>query len=243
MAKGLLITTYGQAKAVGDVLSQEEALREIEAGYQRLERLAEAERQALALDADVASQIAMFNERLKPLNEVIHFTAPEGMAFTTDEHLQFASTDNIAMNAGGDISTGSMGNTAVLAEEKLGLFAQNGKLSLISDQGPVLVQAQNNAMHLSAAQKLSISSMSDILFAGKKKVTLIGGGSYVRIEAGGIEYGTPHTYTRNIKRTQKLRPVNQPVEMPALFPPIENKICIPCLLKAIQANDAVVQGA
>ncbi|WP_256852683.1 type VI secretion system Vgr family protein [Pantoea sp. Fr+CA_20] len=243
VAKGLLITADGQAKAEGDVLSMNEALREIENGYKRLERLADAERQALALGADVASQIAMFNKRLKPLNEVIHFTAPEGVAFTSDAHLQLAATDNIALNAGGDISTGSMKNTAIMAGKQLGLFAQNGKLSLISDQGPVLVQAQNDALHLSAAQKLSISSMSDILFAGKKKVTLIGGGSYVRIEAGGIEYGTPHTYTRNIKRTQKLRPLNQPVEMPALFPPIENTICIPCLLKAIQANDAIVQGA
>ncbi|MGR7482757.1 type VI secretion system Vgr family protein [Klebsiella aerogenes] len=216
VAKGLLITTDGQAKAEGDVLSMNEALREIETGYQRLERLADAERQALALEADVASQIAMFNERLKPLNEVVHFTAPEGMAFTSDEHLQFAATDNIAMNAGGDISTGSMGNTAVLAGEKLGLFAQNGKLSFISDQGPVLVQAQNDAMHLSAAQKLSISSMSDIFFAGKKKVTLIGGGSYVKIEAGGIEYGTPHTYTRNIKRTLKLRSASEPLNSPEL---------------------------
>ncbi|QMR41585.1 type VI secretion system Vgr family protein [Klebsiella aerogenes] len=216
VAKGLLITADGQAKAEGDVLSMDEALREIEAGYQRLERLADAERQALALEADVASQIAMFNERLKSLNEVIHFTAPEGMALTSDEHLQFAATDNIAMNAGGDISTGSLGNTAVLAGEKLGLFAQSGKLSVISDQGPVQVQAQNGAMHLSAAQKLSISSMSDMLFAGKKKVTLIGGGSYVKIEAGGIEYGTPHMYTRNVKRTRKLRPASETIAFPLM---------------------------
>ncbi|MGC1024010.1 type VI secretion system Vgr family protein [Pantoea agglomerans] len=243
VAKGLLVTAKGQTKAEGDVLSMEEALREIDMGRQRLGLLADAERQALALEADVASQIAMFNERLKPLNEVVHFTAPEGMVFTSGEHLQLTATDNIAINAGGGISTGSLGNTALLAGQTLGLFAQNGKLSLISDQGPIQVQAQNGALHMSAAQKLSISSMSDMLFAGKKKVTLIGGGSYVKIEAGGIEYGTPHTYTRNIKRTQKLRPVNNPVEMPELFPPIENKICIPCLLKAIQANDAIVQGA
>lgn len=63
----------------------------------------------------------------------------------------------------------------MLAGKQLGLFAQNGKLSVISDQGPIQVQAQNDAIYLSAAQKLSISSMSDILFAGKKKVTLIGG--------------------------------------------------------------------
>ncbi|WP_033783770.1 type VI secretion system Vgr family protein [Pantoea sp. 9140] len=243
VAKGLLVTATGQTKAEGDVLSMDEALREIEMGRQRLAQLADAERQALALEADVSSQIAMFSERLKPLNEVIHFTAPEGMAFTSDEHLQLAATDNIGINADGDISTGSLGNTALLAGQTLGLFAQSGKLSLISDQGPVQVQAQNGALHMSAAQKLSISSMSDILFAGKKKVTLIGGGSYVKIEAGGIEYGTPHSYTRNIKRTQKLGPANQSIEMPALYPPIENKICIPCLLKAIQANDAIVQGA
>ncbi|MEW5291519.1 DUF2345 domain-containing protein [Erwinia papayae] len=174
------------------------------------------ERQALALEADIARQIAMFNERLKPLNEVIHFTAPEGMAFTSGEHLQLAAADNVAINAGGYISTGSLGNTAVLAGEKLGLFAQNGKLSFISDQGPVQVQAQNGGLHISAAQKLSISSMSDILFAGKKKVTLIGGGSYVRIEAGGIEYGTVHTYTRNVKRTRKLCPEGQDIDFPLM---------------------------
>jgi len=226
VAKGLLITADGQAKAEGDVLSMDEALREIDMGRQRLARLADAERQALALEADVASQIAMFSERLKPLNEVIHFTAPEGMAFTSDEHLQLAATDNIGINAGGDISTGSLGNTALLAGQTLGLFAQSGKLSLISDQGPVQVQAQNGGLHMSAAQKLSISSMSDILFAGKKKVTLIGGGSYVKIEAGGIEYGTPHTYTRNIRRTQKLRPVSESVKMPYLPGKGENNLAL-----------------
>ncbi|MEW5291516.1 type VI secretion system tip protein VgrG [Erwinia papayae] len=216
VAKGLLITAEGQVKAEGDVLSMDEALREIEAGHQHLERLVNAERQALALEADIARQIAMFNERLKPLNEVIHFTAPEGMAFTSGEHLQLAAADNVAINAGGDISTGSLGNTAVLAGQSLGLFAQNGKLSFISDQGAVQVQAQNGGLHISAAQKLSISSMSDMLFAGKKKVTLIGGGSYVRIEAGGIEYGTVHTYTRNVKRTRKLRPEGQDIAFPLM---------------------------
>ena len=238
VAKGLLVTATGQTKAEGDVLSMDEALREIDMGRQRLAQLADAERQALALEADVASQIAMFSERLKPLNEVIHFTAPEGMAFTSDEHLQLTATDNIGVNAGGDISTGSLGNTALLAGQTLGLFAQSGKLSLISDQGPVRVQAQNGALHMSAAQKLSISSMSDILFAGKKKVTLIGGGSYVKIEAGGIEYGTAHTYTRNIKRTQKLRPASLPFQAIA-----GSGICLSCLMKAaINGDTFVIRG-
>ncbi|MGE2624631.1 type VI secretion system Vgr family protein, partial [Escherichia coli] len=59
VAKGLLVTAAGQSKAEGDVLSMDEALRVIDRGRQRLAQLADAERQALALEADVASQIAM----------------------------------------------------------------------------------------------------------------------------------------------------------------------------------------
>ncbi|MEM6052414.1 type VI secretion system tip protein VgrG [Erwinia sp. P7711] len=241
VAKGLLVTTEGQVKAEGDVLNRDEALREIGAGLHRLEILADAEKQALALEADVASQIAMFSERLKPLNGAVHFTAPEGMAFTSGEHQQFAAGENIAISAGGDVSTGALENTSILAGEQLGLFSQSGTLSLISDQGPVQVQAQNGSMHLSAAQKLSISSMSDILFAGKKRVTLTGGGSYLKIEAGKIEYGTVHTYTRNTKRTQKLRPTSQPVEMPWLADPLKDRSS--AVLQYLYHDDAPVVGA
>lgn len=80
VAKGLLITADGQAKAEGDVLSMDEALRETEAVRVQIEGLATATRQAKALEADIASQQAMFATRLKTLNEMLHFSAPEGMA-------------------------------------------------------------------------------------------------------------------------------------------------------------------
>ncbi|WP_158694323.1 DUF2345 domain-containing protein, partial [Cronobacter malonaticus] len=55
--------------------------------------------------------------------------------------------------------------------------------NVISGEGPVQFQAQNGAMSLSAQQKISLVSTGDMLFAGKKKVTLIGGGSYLKIGA------------------------------------------------------------
>lgn len=215
VAKGLFITADGQHKAVGDVLEMDTALSEIELCQEQIKALSLAAAQAQALEADIASQQAMFAERFRELEEMIHFHGPEGVAFTSGEHMQLAAADNIAMNAGGDISTGSMGNTSLLAGESLGMFAHTGKLSLISAEGPVQVQAQNGAMHISAEQKLSIASMSEILFAGKKRVTLIGGGSYVRIDAGGIEYGTMNTYTRYAKRTVTAGPATVPVEFPS----------------------------
>jgi len=235
VAKGLFITADGQQKAAGDVLDMETALKEIEICQQQLKALAAAAEQAQALEADIASQLAMFDERLKPLNEMIHFHGPEGVAFTSGEHMQLTAAQNVAVNAGGDISSGSMGNTAILAGEGVGLFARTGSLTLNASEGPVQIQAQNGAMHLSAEQKLSLVSMSDMLFAGKKKVTLIGGGSYLIIEEGKIEYGTDTTYTRKVKRTHHTGAASMPFQSVA-----GSGICLSCLMKAAMNGDTFV---
>ncbi|MFW0858361.1 type VI secretion system Vgr family protein [Cronobacter dublinensis] len=201
VAKGLFITADGQTKAQGEVLERETALQEIEHCLTQLRQLAAAAEQAQALEADIASQLAMFDARLTPLNDMIHVHGPQGVAFTSGEHLQMAASQNVALNAGGDISLGSMGNTTLMAGEKIGLFAHTGTLSVISGEGPVQMQAQNGAMSLGAQQKVSLVSTADMLFAGKKKITLIGGGSYLKIEEGSIEYGTTETYLRRVERT------------------------------------------
>jgi len=148
---------------------------------------------------------------------------------------------NIASNTGGDFSSGSMGNTAILAGEGIGLFARTGSLTLNASEGPVQIQAQNGAMHLSAEQKLSLVSMGDMLFAGKKKVTLIGGGSYLIIEGGKIEYGTDTTYTRKVKRTHHTVPVPQEVDMPWLADPVKDRT--KALMQYLYHDDAPVVGA
>ena len=199
--KGLFVSADAQAKAQGEALDRDAALKEIDRLNQQLQQLEMAAEQALALKADVDSQIEMFEQRLKPLNEAVLFSAPEGMALTSGERLQMTATKNVAINAGEDISAGVMGNMTALAGEKLGLFARTGQLSVKSGEGPVEVQAQNASLRLFAEKKLTLSSASDISFAGKKRITLIGGGSYLRLEAGKVEYGTTATYIRKVKRT------------------------------------------
>ncbi|WP_159159326.1 DUF2345 domain-containing protein, partial [Enterobacter roggenkampii] len=164
----------------------------------------------------VDSQIKMFEQRLKPLNEALLMSAPEGMALTSGEHLQMTATKNVAINAGEDISAGVMGNMTALAGEKLGLFARTGQLSLKASEGPVEMQAQNASLRLFAEQKLTMGSASDISFAGKKRITLIGGGSYLRLEAGKVEYGTTAMYMRKVKRTMAAGSNSQTPELPFL---------------------------
>ncbi|EFA5472085.1 DUF2345 domain-containing protein [Escherichia coli] len=114
-----------------------------------------------------------------------------------------------------------------LAGERLGLFARTGQLSLKSGEGAVDVQAQNGSMRLFAEKKLTLSSASDISFAGKKRITLIGGGSYLRLEAGKIEYGTMATYLWRTKRTMVAAPTTMPLPIPLLldlYPPLNGQI-------------------
>ena len=102
-----------------------------------------------------------------------------------------------------------------------------GQLSLKSGEGPIDVQAQNASMRLFAGKKLTLSSASDISFAGKKRITLIGGGSYLKLEAGKVEYGTTTSYLRKVKRTMAAgsSTLDQgQAEMPA---PLPNLSCGP----------------
>ena len=212
--KGLFVSADAQVKAQGEVLDRDAALKEIDRLNQQLQQLEIAAEQAQALKADVDSQIKMFEQRLKPLNEALLMSAPEGMALTSGEHLQMTAAKNVAINAGGDISIGTMGNMTALAGEKLGLFTRTGQLSLKASEGPVDVQAQNASLRLFAEKKLTLSSASDISFAGKKRITLIGGGSYLRLEAGKVEYGTTAMYLRKVKRTMAAGASDMPLKMP-----------------------------
>ncbi|MCG0457874.1 DUF2345 domain-containing protein [Enterobacter cloacae complex sp. ECC445] len=89
-------------------------------------------------------------------------------------------------------------------------------LRLKASEGPVEVQAKNANMRLFAERKLTLSSASDISFAGKKRITLIGGGSYLRLEAGKIEYGTMAAYLRRVKRTMAAGAATMQLSIPLL---------------------------
>ena len=232
--KGLFVSADAQAKAQGEALDRDAALKEIDRLNQQLQQLEMAAEQAQALKADVDSQIEMFEQRLKPLNEVVLFSAPEGMALTSGEHLQMSAVKNVALNAGGNISTDVMGNMTALAGERLGLLARTGQLSLKSGEGPAEVQAQNASLRLFAEKKLTLSSASDISFAGKKRITLIGGGSYLRLEAGKVEYGTTASYIRKAKRTMAAGAASMPL------PFREKGLCLSCLMDAAMNGTPVV---
>jgi type VI secretion system secreted protein VgrG len=151
------------------------------------------------------------------------------------------------LNAGKNADIGVIKNLTVNTGEEMGIFALKGEMSLKAGEGRVDVQAQNNRLALAAGKKVSLTAVDgDILFSAKKRITLIGGGSYLILQDGKIEYGTAGEYFRKTPHTvlTVANPVrlNMPM-LPGQYPELKNKICIECLLNAIKANDAIVQGA
>lgn len=238
--KGLFISASEQSKAQGNVLDMSEALKEITHLQQQREQLNLAVKQAIALQADIESQKQLLQQLLEPLNQSLLFSAPQGMAFTSGEHLQLTASENLSINAKGDISVGVIGNMTMSTGNKLGLFASTEKLGVIAGEGPLAVQAQNNRLDIFSEQKQTITSGADINFTGKKRIVLNGGGSYLKLENGKIEYGTLGDCVRKVPQMATSGANTLPMKM-AQFPALSAPICIPCLLNAIKGNDAIVQ--
>lgn len=195
---GLFISADTPLTLQDTVLEINAAIKEISHLQQQRAQLNYAAIQAKALQADIANQQQMLEARLKPLAQCLLCSAPEGVALTSGEHIQLTANQNISINSGDNISFGAMEKMTLSAKHRFGLFNRTEKLSIIANQGKMGIQAQNNVLTLFSQQKQTITSSSAINFTAKKRIILNGGGSYLRLEEGKIEYGTQGSYLRKI---------------------------------------------
>nr|WP_279237461.1 DUF2345 domain-containing protein [Dyella sedimenti] len=127
---------------------------------------------------------------------VVAVSAPAGIAVATPRSIALVAGQQLNAVAQDHMQLTSGGRTVLNAADSLGLFTQGGELRAIAHQGPVLVQAQHNKMQLQAQQSVEItSSQSHVLAAAQKRLTLMCGGAYLRMEGGNIELGMPGTFT------------------------------------------------
>ncbi|WP_058972556.1 type VI secretion system Vgr family protein [Type-D symbiont of Plautia stali] len=197
---GLFLTADEQLKGQGEVLAMEPALSNISAANEQMKALNNAAGAAQALTTDITAQLNLISNRLKGLQSaVLLASAPGGIALTAGEHLQLTSGQHTFINAGKNLSAGAMKNLSLAAEQALGLFAHKQQMSLIANQGDVVVQAQHNSLSLNAAQQLTVTSTDDdIIISTPKTLTLNGGGSYLKLSGAGIEHGSEGKMSMNV---------------------------------------------
>lgn len=197
--KGIFISSDAQDKAQGQVREMAPAMAILDGAQSQMKSLSTDAQTANADPADLSSQIALLQQSVKDLTQAaILLSAPKGVAIASGEHLQLAASKNLIANAGNHADIGVVKNMFIGVGQALSVFVRKAGIKLFANKGAISVQAQNDLMELLAQKSIEITSTEDeIKITAKKKITLNGGGSYIRLDACGIEAGTPGEY--NVK--------------------------------------------
>ncbi|EFR7904997.1 type VI secretion system tip protein VgrG [Escherichia coli] len=197
--KGIFISADAQDKAQGQVREMAPVMAILDGAQSQMKSLSTDAQTANADPADLSSQIALLQQSVKDLTQAaILLSAPKGMAIASGEHLQLAAAKNVIANAGNNADVGVVKNMFIGVGQALSVFVRKAGIKLFANKGAISVQAQNDLMELLAQKSIVITSTEDeIKITAKKKITLNGGGSYIRLDACGIEAGTPGEY--NVK--------------------------------------------
>ena len=197
--KGIFISADTQDKAQGQVREMAPAMAILDGAQSQMKSLSTDAQTANADPADLSSQIALLQQSVKDLTQAaILLSAPKGVAIASGEHLQLAASKNLIANAGNHADIGVVKNMFIGVGQALSVFVRKAGIRLFANKGAISVQAQNDLMELLAQKSIEITSTEDeIKITAKKKITLNGGGSYIRLDACGIEAGTPGEY--NVK--------------------------------------------
>lgn len=101
--------------------------------------------------AELQAQITLMEQKLNELKaSVLHLTAPDGVAVTSGEHLQLSASQNLVATAGNNADISVVKKLFVGVGAQLSVFVRKLGMKLIANQGPVMVQAQNDMMELLA---------------------------------------------------------------------------------------------
>lgn len=189
---GIFITADTQPGAEGHMLDMAAALERLDQAKEQLEGLSADAQTCKAEPADVQAQLNLLKQDLEQLkSSVVLMSAPQGISLTSGGHFQLAAQKNLMLNAGGEADVSVAKRLFVGIGQGLSLFVRKLGIKLIANQGPVSIQAQNDALSLIARHGLEISSTEDeIRITAKKKITLNAGGSYIVMDACSIESGT-----------------------------------------------------
>ncbi len=192
--KGLYFSADAQPGARGKALDMSAAMAQLNAAQARMQSLSEAVRKAQAVVAECEAQKTLLETQLKDLQQaVLLASAPHGVALTSGEHMQFSAAGHLFTTAGGNADAAVGGNYTIAAANAVSLFANTQGMKLYSAAGKIDVQSQGDTLNLSALKGVTVASTDDsITLNASRSITLLCGGSYIKLSNLGVEIGSPH---------------------------------------------------
>lgn len=218
--KGMFISADGQTKAQGQVLEMQPAVSNLGDAREQMTSISDDAQKATANPADLQAQIKLLEQQLTDLKKsVLLLSAPDGIALTSGQHLQVSAGQNLIASAGKNADVSVVKNLFIGVGNALSVFVRKLGIKLIANQGPVRIQAQNDLMELIARGEISVVSTEDrIEIIAKKQVTINGGGSYITLDANGIESATQGEYRTKAGHYGRKEKANKPEDFPNVAP-------------------------
>ncbi|RJG04143.1 type VI secretion system tip protein VgrG [Noviherbaspirillum sedimenti] len=208
-AKLMLLSTQAMQEAQGRQLERQVMLTALESSHGLLEELGKyaAEHHALPFDVEAHGKI---NQRLEKAEQgnntdpqggtggdpLMALYASGGFAFATPyssvtysgKHQDLVAQQNVQLTAGENFN--------VNAGKGISLFAHRQGVKLIAHREDVDIQSHRDSINLAAQKDVRVSASSgEVTIAADKRIMLVCGGGYIKIEGGNIELGCPGTFT------------------------------------------------
>ena len=208
--KGLYLTSQTEPKAQGKQLDMQGAITQLENALSIAKALQNAATASEAHGADTDSQEQLKATLTQLAQSGIIAYAQEGIALTSPENIQLSTSNSVSVTSENQTDINALKNITVSSGESIGLFAHKSGMKVFANQGDVEVQAQNANLNMAAKQDIKIDSVDgSVDWSATKEITLMCGGSYIKISSAGIELGTADNVYIKSNAMQKMGPATQ----------------------------------
>ncbi|MBI0094162.1 type VI secretion system tip protein VgrG [Gilliamella sp. W8136] len=242
--KGIYITTETESKAKGKQLDMEGAKIQLSNALSIVQSLQKVVENSNGHSADIESQTELKNT-LTELNEsgIVGY-AQQGIGLTSPKNIQLSTGKNISIIAENNTEISVIKKITLAAGETLSFFAHKMGIKLFASKGKVEIQAQNDELSLMAKDEIQINSIDNsVTLTAPRDITLISGGSYIKINGQGIELGTPGNVVIKSAALQKMGPASMNVSTQEVhfmdMPPIS--LCVECLKRAARNANTMLE--
>lgn len=242
--KGIYITTETESKAKGKQLDMEGAKIQLSNALSIVQSLQKVVENSNGHSADIESQTELKNTLTELTESGIVGYAQEGIGLTSPKNIQLSTGKNISIIAENNTEISVIKKITLAAGEALSFFAHKMGIKLFASKGKVEIQAQNDELSLMAKDEIQINSVDNsITLTAPRDITLISGGSYIKINGEGIELGTPGNVVIKSAAFQKMGPASMNVNTQEAhfmdMPPIS--LCVECLKRAARNANSMLE--
>ncbi|MEZ2297662.1 type VI secretion system Vgr family protein [Variovorax sp. RCC_210] len=138
--------------------------------------------------------------------------SPAGIEASTPGSIHLHTARHSAFTSQGHASISTAKRWLASAADGLRAFTHRQGIRLVASEGPVEVQAHDGELTLLAHEDVVLKSIEgELHITARKKVVIIGGGSYTEWSAQGITHGTAGTWQEHAALHAQVGPQSRPV--------------------------------